>query len=94
MRYIADDGRIFDKAKECIEYEVDRLMTEIDIEKLLHYIHEEFPQPMSNHFTYDLVGNIICYAVDNLPSDMVLYFIAEMIPEVEVDELVAVLDEE
>ncbi len=68
-------------------------MSEIEIQKLLDYIQSEFPEPMSNHFTYDLVENTIRYAVDNLPSDMVLYHIAEMIPEISADELADVIEE-
>ena len=33
----------------------------INKEEFLHYLHEEFPEPMRNHFTYDLIDNLIDY---------------------------------
>ena len=69
-------------------------MDEMQKQKLLDYLRDEFPEPMSSHFTYDLVENVITYADDNLPRDMVLYHIAEMIPEVTAKELEHLLEEE
>lgn len=68
-------------------------MSEIEIRKLLDYIESEF-ESMEDVWVYKLVENTIRYAVDNMPSDMVLYHISEIIPELTADELVAVVDEE
>ena len=68
-------------------------MSEIEIRKLLDYIESEF-ESMEDVWVYKLVENTIRYAVDNMPPDMVLYHISEMIPELTADELVAVVEEQ
>ncbi len=73
-------------------YNVERITTK-EISQLIQYIADEFPEPMENHFTYDMVSNIIKYAAKNFARNDALYHIAEIIPEVSTDELAPVLED-
>jgi len=71
-------------------------MDEMQKRKLLDYIKEEWPEPMENHFTYDLVKNVIDFADSNWPEDiwMAVYHIVNIVPELTAEELTAILEEE
>ena len=56
----------------------------IDVEGLLEYIRENFPNPLENHFTYDLVKNVLNLA--NSFSYPTL-FLEKMIPEITEEEI-------
>jgi hypothetical protein len=57
-------------------------------EKLLHYLKSQF-SPMDNHFTYDMVENLIDYGMryHNVSQHQLAYFLSDIIPETEFDEL-------
>lgn len=58
-----------------------------NIDDFMEYIHEEFPEPLKNHFTYDLVENIINYVIDQVDeTDEFISIIIKIIPEVTENE--------
>ena len=60
----------------------------INKKELLHYLHEEFPEPMKYHFTYDLIDNLIdyiknhCYGLEDAHE-----ILLNIIPEVTMEEI-------
>lgn len=69
-------------------------MDQILKQKIIDYIREQFPEPMSNHFTYELVENVIAFADENMNPDMVILHISNMIPELKIEELARLFEEE
>ena len=59
-------------------------MDQILKQKIIDYIREQFPEPMSNHFTYELVENVITFADENMNPDMTILHISNMIPELKI----------
>lgn len=55
-------------------------------QQILDYIHEEFPEPMSSHFTYGIIENIIDEVFNNTtrnsnPMDIAYKIVDMAIPE-------------
>lgn len=61
-----------------------------DKEGFMVWLKEEFPGVISIHWNYDLVGNIIDYALKNKSTDKDLFarFLSDMLPEVGFMEVV------
>ena len=54
-----------------------------DIEAFMEFMRNEFPEPMKNHFTYDLLQNTIEYLMDQFDDNTELAsMISEIVPEV------------
>lgn len=55
---------------------------------MLHYLHEEFSEPMKNSFTYDLVENLINYIESHCDSLKDAHeILVNIIPEVTMEEI-------
>lgn len=60
----------------------------INKEELLDYLHEEFPNPMKCHFTYELVENIIDYIENHCDGlEKAHEILVNIIPEVTTKEI-------
>ena len=58
----------------------------VDIEKFMEWAHENFPKPLSNHFTYDLLENVVTYANENFSRSEIVDKLLWIVPEVTKDE--------
>lgn len=59
-----------------------------DIEEFMKYIKTEFPEPMNNYFTFDLLKNTIEYLMDEFDDNIQLaHIISEIVPEVTEEEI-------
>ena len=59
-----------------------------DIEEFMEYMRTEFPKPMENHFTYDLLENTINYLMEQFEDNKYLaHTISEIVPEVTEEEV-------
>ena len=58
------------------------------------YLKEQFG-PMDDHFTYDMVENLVNYGKDphGHTKDALAYFLSDMIPEVEFCEVAMFMDD-
>ena len=94
MEGVKENSKRYNELQE-MYYEVDReiakkeYLTDDRINEFLSYMHDTFPEPMSNHFTYDLIRNLVVYAYEKKghTSWSALYMIADIIPEVDAGEL-------
>ena len=60
----------------------------INKEELLHYLHEEFSEPMRNHFTYNLIDNLIDYTENHCDGlEDAHEILVNIIPEVTMEEI-------
>ncbi len=60
----------------------------IDKKELLDYLRQEFSEPMRNHFTYDMVENIIDWIEIHCDGlDEAHEMIVNIIPEVMMEEI-------
>lgn len=58
------------------------------IEKFMEYMRTEFPEPMKNHFTYDLLENTINYLMEQFDDNTYLAnTISEIVPEITKEEV-------
>lgn len=56
----------------------------------MDWIREEFPTPLANHFTYDMLENIIDYVLDTTETQAeFVEAMLKIVPEVEEDKWVA-----
>ena len=59
-----------------------------DIDEFMEYMRTEFPEPMQNHFAYDLLENTINYLMEQFEDNKYLaYTISEIVPEVTEEEV-------
>lgn len=59
-----------------------------DLEKFMEFMRTEFPKPMENHFTYDLLENTINYLMEEFEDNTHLaHVISEIVPEVTEEEV-------
>ena len=59
-----------------------------NIEEFMEYMRTEFPEPMENHFTYDLLQNTIEYLMEQFDDNTQLAnMISEIVPEVTEEEV-------
>ena len=59
-----------------------------DIESFMEYVRTKFPEPMRNHFTYDLLENTINYLMDQFEDNRHLtYTISKIVPEITEEEV-------
>lgn len=59
-----------------------------DIDEFMEYMRNEFPEPMRNHFTYDLLQNTVEYLMEQFDDNTYLaYTISEVVPEVTEEEV-------
>lgn len=58
------------------------------------YLREQF-SPMDNHFTHDMVENLVNYGKEHHghTKDALAYFLSDMIPEVEFGEVAIFMDD-
>lgn len=50
----------------------------------MSWLKEEFPGVLDSHWNYDLVENILDYALrDEVSKDQFVYFVSDILPEVE-----------
>lgn len=56
-----------------------------DKDNFMSWLKEEFPGVVDTHWNWDLVENIIDYAIKNkkVTKDQLPYFISDILPEVE-----------
>ncbi len=61
----------------------------LDKEKLMHYIKQEFPQTINNHWNWDLLENIIDWGIkyENRSQKQLLKFLTNIIPEITEKEI-------
>lgn len=60
----------------------------INKNEFLDYLREEFPEPMQNHFTYDMVDSIIDWIETHCDGlDEAHEMIVNIIPEVTMEEV-------
>ncbi len=59
-----------------------------NIEEFMEYMRTEFPEPMRNHFTYDLLENTINYLMEQFEDNRYLaYTISKIVPEITEEEV-------
>lgn len=59
-----------------------------DAEGFMEFMRSEFPEPMKYHFTYDLLGNMINYLMEQFDDNTQLaHTISEIVPEVTEEEV-------
>ena len=59
-----------------------------DIEEFMEYMREEFPEPMRNHFTYDLLQNTIEYLMEQFDDNKEFAsVIVGIVPEITDEEV-------
>ena len=59
-----------------------------DIEEFMEYMRTEFSEPMKNHFTYDLLENIVSYLMEQYEDNKCLaHAICEIVPEATEEEV-------
>ena len=65
-------------------------------EGFMSWLKEEFPGVIDTHWNYDLVENIIDYALENknASKDQLAFFISDMLPEVEYTEVAKFCDKD
>jgi len=61
----------------------------------MSWLEEEFPGVIDTHWNYDLVENILEYALkhESISKDQFAYFISDMLPEVEFLEIARFCDD-
>lgn len=58
------------------------------IEEFMEYMRTKFTEPMSNHFTYNLLENTINYLIEQFEDNKYLaYTISEIVPDVTEEEV-------
>lgn len=59
-----------------------------DKEKCLQWIKEEFPGCLDNHFNYDLMENLIDWAMENknVSKNQMINFLVDIVPEITMEE--------
>ena len=55
-------------------------------DELMAYIKEEFPGVIDTHWNWDLLENIIDYAISTFSGEEVMKFLTNIIPEVTYEE--------
>lgn len=65
-------------------------------EGFMKWLKEEFPGVIDTHWNYDLVENIIDYAMENKNTndDELAIFLSSMLPEIEYIEIAKFCDED
>lgn len=65
-------------------------------QEFMTYLKDQFPDPFSTHFTWDMVENLIDYAEENEnhSKDQLCYFLSDILPEVEFGEVAAFMPDE
>lgn len=64
-----------------------------DKEGFMCWLKEKFPGVIDIHWNYDLVENILNYALrDEVSKDQFAYFVADILPEVELLEVARFCD--
>ena len=59
-----------------------------DVEGFMEYMRTEFPKPMKNHFTYDLLRNTVEYLMEQFDDNTHLAStLNEIIPEITEEEI-------
>jgi len=53
---------------------------------LMSYIKEEFPKTIDNHWNWDLLNNIIDYAMNYYDGEELIKFLVNIIPEITYQE--------
>lgn len=69
-------------------------MSNFNKEKFMEHLKREF-SPMDNHFTYDMVENLVDYAMqhESHSKDSLCYFLSDIIEQVEFGEVAAFEDD-
>lgn len=63
-------------------------MKKFSSDEFIEYIRTEFPKPMKNHFTYNLLENIVNYLMEEFDDNTCLaYTISKIIPEITEEEV-------
>lgn len=58
------------------------------LNEFMEFMREEFPEPMKNHFTYDLLQNTIEYLMNSFDNNKELaQSICEIVPEITEEEV-------
>lgn len=67
-----------------------------DKDGFMSWLKEKFPGVVDTHWNYDLVENIIDYAIDNknASDDELAIFLSSMLPEIEYTEIAKFCDED
>lgn len=67
-----------------------------DKDGFMKWLKEEFPGVVDTHWNWDLVANIIDYAIDNknASDDELPIFLSSMLPEIEYTEIAKFCDED
>lgn len=65
-------------------------------EGFMNWLKEKFPGVIDTHWNYDLVENIIDYAIENKNTggDELAIFLSSMLPEIEYTEIAKFCDED
>ena len=59
-----------------------------DIEGFMEYIRIKFPEPMKNHFTYDLLQNTVEFLMEQFDDNTQLaHMISEIVPKITEEEI-------
>lgn len=59
-----------------------------DIDNFMEYMKTNFPEPMKNHFTYDLLQNTVEHLMEQFDDNTQLaHIISEIVPEVTEEEI-------
>lgn len=72
--------------EHCVRQERVQIMTKgFNKKEFMSWLKSEFPGSVDNHWNYDLVENIIDYALahESISKDQFCYFVSDMLPEVE-----------
>lgn len=66
-----------------------------DSDGFMAYLREQF-EPMDNHFTHDMVENLVDYGNKHHShtKDALAYFLSDIIPEVEFGEVAMFMDDD
>lgn len=84
------DRKLFDEYEEvCDQISEYEHCTDDKIGVFLSYVHDNFPEPMSNSFTRDLVENVVRYAYKEKgqTSWAAKMMIVDLLPEINYEEV-------
>lgn len=59
----------------------------MNLQAFMNYMKEQFPEPLSNHFTYDLLQNIVFDVYTQYGGETAPDILYRIIPEIEKHEI-------